>query len=407
MPANFPTGKNRRSTSKTAKFTGLRTADSPREVGLDGLVKAENVDITRKQRIKRRRGQTLSALQDSDSGYISDGVGMITNNSDLIYIDGDLSLTTVRSDLTPGGSVTFYKYGNRIYYSNGFETGVFDNGINRTLGLDRPAAAPEMASTSGDLDQGRLTSACSFVRFDGQESGLSQVGLLEDHEGGVSFSNIPISADPDVEYTRVYLSHPSGDQLFRAVQVANGITSASYKGHQTFLAAPEKTAFLDKPISFYDVDLFNSRMVYAGGDYLFYSEPFSFELIDFRFNWFDLGGRISVIGAVPGGLYVATENETWYLGGADLKGASLRKVADYGAVPKTRRYINGNLLGGDDFGDTPLPVWTGGTGFVIGADGGRLVNVSEKDFVLPSGIKGTAMFRKEAGQHHYVAVIKA
>jgi hypothetical protein len=399
MPANKPT-------EKFVKFKGLRNADAPEEVGIEGLVTADNVDITRKLRIRRRKGQTLSSSAASDSAYISDGAGMRTSGTNLIFIDSDFTETTIRSDLTAGGQIVFYRFGSQFYYSNGFESGVYDNGVDRTLGLLRPDDGPIVSNGSGDLGAGRILVCCSYVREDGQESGLSPTKLLETQSGGVNFSGIPVSVDPTVEYVRIYLSHPDGDVLYRALQVVNGVTTASFGGHQSFLVVPERTQYMTKPPAFQDIDQHNSRMVFADRHFLHYSEPFAYELIDPRHNWYALGGRITVLGSVPNGLFVATDNATWYLAGSDLKEASLRKVADYGAIPYTRRYINANVLGGD-LGDTPLPLWTSQSGFVIGSAGGQLINVSEKDFTLPSGVTGTAMYRKENGQNHYIAVIKS
>lgn len=397
MPANTPS-------KKTAVFNGLRTVDLPEEVGMKGLVVAENVDITRKNRIKRRKGQLLANTAVTDSAYIDQNFGLATAGNVLSVINEDLSLTEIRNDLTPSGQIIHHRFGKKVFYSNGFETGVYENGLDRSLGLDRPEYAPIMTDTAGDLDGGRFIAACAFVRDDGQESGLSPIGYFETQAGGVVFNDIPMSSDPTVSHVRIYLTHPNGEQLYRAAQVMNGDTMAEFRGHQTFLTVPATTQYLDKPPPFHDIDLFNSRMVYACDDYLFYSEPHAHELVSTRFNWVDLGGKPLVVGVVPSGLFVATESETWYLGGSDLKEASLRKVADYGAVPRTRRYINANLLAGD-LGDTPLPMWVGATGFVVGTASGELLNISEKNLELPLGVTGTAMFRHEDGQNHYVAVI--
>lgn len=401
MPVNDPT--------RPVRFEGLNTKDRAEEVGFKGFTLAENLDVTRQKRLRRRSGRTLSTSQTSTSGYVADGYGMLLTGSTgtvLKFLDSDLSLATVRSGLTAGGEIVFHRWGDRFYWSNGFETGVYERGVDRSLGIVPPDSAPVCTESAGDLQQGRILCACSFVRSDGQESGLSPLKVIETHSGGVEFSSIPQSTDSDVDYVWIYLSHPNGEVLYRALRVDNGTSAGAFRGRVEFLQVPTRTQYLDRPPPFHDIDLFGSYMLYASGDFLLYSEPFSHELIAPATGWLSFGARVTALGVVNDGFFVATTEDTWFMRGRNPAEAVPHRVAGHGAIPRTRQYVKGQLLAGE-FGTDNVPIWAGTEGIVVGAENGSLVNLTEKKFSLPASVKGTSMLRQEDGQYHYVAVLQS
>lgn len=395
-------------TERLAKLTGLKTKSSEVEIGFDGQSIATNVDITRGQKAKRRKGSTKVYTGTINAAYANKEKFLITEGSNLLQLHEDYSTSVIRSDLTPSADLIAYTLGNIIYYSNGYETGVLlPGGGGRTLGLSRPSPVAFLSVSFGRLPAGRYQCALTYVRDDGQESGAEppQVIELSDEFNGITVS-LPSSSDSSVENIRIYISTTDGTELYLAGEVENGTATYVYREDTKHLQIPLTTDCLDKPPVFTNIDFHGSRMLYAVNNVLYYSIPFSYELVDFRFNYIPFNSKIDVIGVVKDGIYIGTSTEIFFLSGTDIADVKLMtKVADYGVVPGSKVYGDGSIIG-DGETQQPLPIWTSKQGIVVGLPGGELVNVTQKQADISKGIKGAALFRQEDGQSHYVNVLQ-
>ena len=156
---------------RKVELAGLRTADDPFEVGFDGLVIADNVDMRRQKKVMRRPGRV-------DSSYIPSGLihsawsdkqlFIFQEGTELKRFRSATDVTTLVTGLTAGGKISAYRLqNNNVHWSNTTETGVVTpGGEARSLGITPPGRISAQA-TSGNLGGGRYLYTFTFVESDG------------------------------------------------------------------------------------------------------------------------------------------------------------------------------------------------------------------------------------------------
>lgn len=397
MPVNEPT-------QKAAKFIGLQTAHDAKEIGLNGFTVAKNIDLTSKRHVRRRDGYVRRYNGVIDSAWCDDELCLLTSGATLLRLNTDWTTTQIRADLTTGGAITAYRLSDTYFYSNGFETGVFRNGVHDELGLPVPAA-PALAVTAGSLPVGKYRVALSYVRADGQQSGVSAAREIDlTAVGGIAITGIPVPANTRIQHVAIFVTAPNGELLRFTAAVARGTTSYTIGAEQLY--EPTQNQYLIRPPGFQIAEFFGSRMLYVANDMIWYSLKYGYELVDPRHNYVQMPGRITMLATTQSGVYVATLRETFFLACTDISDITrFSTVCDYGVNPRTRVYVDGDLLGEEGVsGSTAM--WVSKKGVCYGLDGGIVRNMTQRDVVMPAGTTGTAMFRQQGGQNHFVTVIK-
>lgn len=74
------------------------------------------------------------------------------------------------------------------------------------------------------------------------------------------------------------------------------------------------------------------RIFVARGKWLYYSDPLAYGLADPRYGFEKLESRITALGAVDDGLYVATETAVYFYAGTDPRGWQRRTISNRGAI---------------------------------------------------------------------------
>jgi hypothetical protein len=230
---------------RKVELTGLRTADDPFEVGFDGLVIADNVDMRRQAKVTRRPGFV-------DTGYVA-AHGAITSawaDKQLFLFQeaGHLHRFISATDtplliggLTVGGKLSAYRLqNNNVFWSNGFETGVVEpSGNERRLGITPPGRDAASVIT-GNVGSGRYQYVFTFVEADGRESGSPLPITVELPENsGLSFT---FSAGLGRNF---WISEANGEELYLAATVAAGETTLVYRASSPLTSIP-----LDKLLYF-------------------------------------------------------------------------------------------------------------------------------------------------------------
>ncbi len=387
---------------RKVEMNGLRTQDDPEEVGFEGLVLAENIDLTRKNHIGRRPGRV-------DTGYIPPGVihsawgdkrlFIFQEGTSLKRFRSATDVTTLVTGLTIGGKISAYRIANRVYWSNGFETGVIDtDGNNRALGVEVPGREVGVVG-SGNLGEGRYSYAFTFVESDGRESGSPLPVTVEVGENsGLTFS---LGAD---KLRRFYITETNGETLYLASEVLAGATTFNYRSRQPATSITLDRMLMSAPGGWQEVDWFRASLLWGVGDNLEWSNDFEYELRDQAKNYKPFGERVHVIGGLKDGFYVGTENAHFWLTGGSMNELSLTEIADYGAIPGTKVHINGGVVGSGEATEK-LPMWATQTGVVVGLPGGTLRNIHERVVDFPGGLNGTALYRRADKQNHYLTVV--
>lgn len=384
---------------RKVELAGLRTADDPFEVGFDGLVIADNVDLRRAKKVSRRPGF-------ADTGYIAGGtihsayadkrIFLFQEGTELKQFISATDTPTLRTGLTAGGRLSAYRIAGRVYWSNGTETGVIEvNGNERQTGVPVPARDVG-AAFGGNLGAGRYQYVFTQVAADGRESGTPQPILVELPENsGLSFTFGAGLA------RRFYITEENGQELYLAAEILAGETSFDYRNRQPRTSITCDRLLMNPPDPWVAIDWFRATLITAIKDCIAWTSPFDYELWDRAKGYMLFGETVEVIAALRDGFYVGTSDEIWWLTGSSMDELDMTKVADYGSIRGTKVHINGAVV--DEGEETqPIPVWSTQRGIVVGLPGGSLRNIHENKVDFPGGLTGTALYRNAGRQNHYI-----
>jgi len=107
---------------------GLNTKNDPArlkydpETGIQELAVAVNIDIDHTGRISRRKGFTLQAAGSFHSLFCDGGTALVCSGGGLFVLHPDYTRTGIRN-VTAGARMSYCQIDNKIYYTNGYETG--------------------------------------------------------------------------------------------------------------------------------------------------------------------------------------------------------------------------------------------------------------------------------------------
>lgn len=384
---------------RKVEFAGLMTADDPFEVGFDGFVIADNVDMRRQKKVTRRPGF-------ADTGYIAGGVIHSAYADKKIFIfQEDTVLKQFRSStdtptlatgLTAGGKLSAHRLSNTLYWSNTTENGVIEpNGNARALGV--PVPGRDLGSVvSGNLGAGRYLYTWTFVETDGRESGTPDPILVEVPENsGLSFTFSAGLA------RRFYITEENGQELYLAAEVLAGETSFVYRNRQPRTSIPCDRLLMSAVPAWTAIDWYRASLLYAVDDKVEWTNTFDYELRDQATNYLHFGEPVEVIAALRDGFYVGTDSGIYWYTGANMAELDMTQVADYGSIRGTKTHINGSVVGNGESTER-IPLWSTQRGIVMGLPGGSLRNLHENKVDFPGGLTGTALYRNADRQNHYI-----
>ena len=388
------------------EFKGLKTADSAYEIGVDAQTVAVNVDITRKNKLKRRNGFTLKVGTAITAAWVNDRTMLYQSGTSLYSVDTAYTATELRSDLTPSTQLRAYQIKDIVYYSNGYEVGCIENGIDRVLGVSSPAKVALSAAAGGEMPLGIYQVAISYVRDDGFESGVVLPATSIELTGGSTGITVGSVASNGAMRVNYYVTQANGDVFYFAGQGPTG-ASNTLLANPSSLRRPMKASNTNPPLPFTQIDHYNGRMLYAINNILYFSDPFAYEQIDYAKGFIPFLNEITMIAIVDTGFFIGTTDNTYFLSGTRVGELDLTVVADYGVVVDTRSYLDGAVVGADPTTAKKTPAWISTKGMCIGFHDGSMQNVTETAVILPEGSTGASFFRQENGQNHFIAVIRS
>lgn len=386
-------------------FKGLRNNVDATGFELGDLEAALNVDLNDVGQLLRRKGTSAPVLAGVDrdlwaSGSVCLGVG----GNALKRIHPGYTTTTLRTGLTAARALSYASVGDRVFYTNGVETGCVQEGAHRTWGLTVPGVF-DLATASGTLPAGRYQVAITYIRSDGQESGARLASVLDvPAAGGVALTNMPVSADPTVVSKRVYLSSPGGEALYLAGAVSNAMTSFAVR-ELRMGSAPLTTQFLSPPPAGDHIAYFNGYMLVAVGNRLYPSIPYGPELFDLR-KAIPVLDHITLVSPAEDGVWVGTESQVLWFGGDTPDRWAYRVVAEYGVIPGTLSLADGDVFGSGDAAGSLVALFTTKNGICAGRNGGAFSNLTQSRFAFPAQPTGVGVCRKHRGLAQYLVTLK-
>lgn len=388
-------------------FAGLRNDVSSERFGPGDLARADNVNLDATGKLSRRAGRTKVLAGDAHSLWAHGDLCLFASGDALRRLHPDYTSEVLRTGLTAGARISYCAVNGRTYWSNGFETGVIEQGRARSWGLASPTAQGTAHAVIGHLPAGTYQWAVTYLRDDGQESGTAVAGRIDlaSDNAGIYFDDLPVSADAGVAAKVLYLSECNGAVLYEATTLLPAATTTMVIAPGN-AALPLQTQFLQAPPAGQIVAYYRGRLFVASGNILYYSEPHAFEHFDLR-HYLPFDGPITLVAPLEhdqkGGLAVATDTETMWLAGNSPEDFTHTPLAAEGAVPGTLTYVPGTLVGDGKLGADEFPMWLGTAGVCLATLDGQLVNLTRERYRAELTGTGAALFMPDEGR--YLAVI--
>lgn len=392
-------------------FRGLRNNVGANTFVPGDMVEALNIDIDDALNVHRRRGFSTSVTTAVDrSIWAHAAICLGVGSNALKLVNPDYTTKTLRSGLAAGRPLSYAVLGDRVFWSNGVETGVVQDGQNRTWGLDVPGTAVGTA-VGGTLPAGAYQYTTTYLRDDGQESGAGLAGTITlSSNGGIALSAIPVSSDPSVTYKAIYLTSSGGEILYAVGVIANTETTFAVR-EQRKLGSPLLTQFLQPPPPGDFVAESRGHLLVATGSYLYPSEPYSPELFDLR-RRVPFEDVITMIAPINDGsrmrmhgLYVGTRSHLIWVQGDSPTNWEYRVLAQYGVIPGTLFFGDGDLLGGGDSKEK-IAYFATERGLCAGKIAGNFVNLTESRFAYPIQQYGAGVVRRHRGTAQYLCTMQ-
>lgn len=155
---------------------------------------------------------------------------------------------------------------------------------------------------------------------------------------------------------------------------------------------------------------YKGRIYLAQGKTVWCTILFGYELVDKTRNYLPFEADITMLGAVSDGVYVGTTDGLYFCKGTLEAGMARTKVMDSPVIPGSMVVVPGELANppqSPPTADTQPMVsilFMTESGYCVAKDGGEAYNLTENKFYFPKAISAAAMFRRQDGMNHYVAV---
>jgi hypothetical protein len=392
---------------KTVKFkalNGIKNTASPERIGDGDLVSGNNVDIDDSGKIFRRQGTSriVTGIMHSLRAFATSAVTVKDGVLGFIEVSG--LFTTLKTGIA--GRVSYTDIADELFWTDGAVSGVVGGGANRQWGITVPPL-PLATAIVGELRAGTYLYTLTYARANGVESGAPSYGSITvPANSGVQFDDIKTSIDSTVSTVRLYLSTASGEVPYMVAEIPNGQTSVRITG-ATIAAAPVRTMNMAPPPPGQLLGHYNGRAYIGSGRFLWYSQPYEYELFDWSAGFIAFESALTVFAPIASGVFVGTEDETVFLDGADPEAFVRKQVAPYGAVLGTEAYVrNDILLEGNMPGSSP--VWMSTAGLCLGAEGGLMQNLTSDRYLMPSTVReGASVFKIRSGTPQLITTLFA
>ncbi|MBF0320693.1 MAG: hypothetical protein HQL01_12915 [Nitrospirae bacterium] len=391
-------------TQTIKQFTGLKNTVAPDRLAIGELQEAVNVDIDNTGQCMRRGGYTLIQGYSgaAHSLFMQDGLYLYRSGTELRRFVPDAGYSVLRNDMGIGLRTWYVMVNGITYYSDGISTGAISNGVNRTWGLAIPANLGILTATTGNLKAGAYTVCQTYLRNDGQESGTSAMYQItvDDNSGIV----IPYaaSADSSVQKVNIYMTAKNGAVFFRAAQVDNADGSFTYTGDtkEFYIGLSDSIKQSGPPIPASILEQWNGRIYGAFNNILWYTRPFSYELLSLDSNYIAFNSKITLLAATGSGIFVGTAENIYYLQGNPQE-LMLVRLADYGVVYGTQAKVDASCIGDGSMSGICV-FFVSSKGVCAGFDGGQVRNLTHETYSFGSANEGYGAFVQRNGINQYV-----
>ncbi len=383
---------------------GMRNDVGPERFALGDLLYARNVDIDESGKIDRRQGTSVLFAGAAHSVWTDGTQGFFVQGGSLKQFQQDGS--TLALSPVAGARVCYASINESVFWSDNIASGIVANNASHQWGITPPGPITPQSGL-GALPPGTYLCTMTFADHNGKESGAPRSSSTMT-EGSLIFTNLPVSPDPRVALKNIYVSAVDGELPMLTAIIENSVTSLTITDlpEQTL---PVRTMFMGPPPPGQIVGYFNGRAYIATGPFLFYSQPYEYELFDLRTGFLAFDSDVQTFCAMQDGIFVGTTAKTVFLDGTGPESFISKPASPYGTVMGTEVKVSGDAVGAgvDGVGDGQgiagtMYFWMSRRGLVLGADGGLVKDLTAKHFVPPVSTSGAALLKWRTGTPQYV-----
>lgn len=382
--------------AQVKRFKGLNNVSDPLRLGLEWLVRADNVDISDTGRVQRRDGYQLAATGSYSGAYATRDYSrmFVVDAGQLKLINADLSTVVLATGLT-NAPMHWAEINREVFYSNGPDKGIIgaDNTVRRWAWP--VPQSPDLFAGEGTLPTGLYQVACTLLLPDGRETGASDsVAVQLNAPGLLRLENIPLS---EGLRTLVYVAPADSEQFQFAFEAYT--TAASWMGGPDELGANLTTLQSDPPpAEGVQVAIFAGRMYLmqyiqaTDTTVVWFSDPLGFHLFDHEKNFIAVRGQGVLLAANAAGVLIGTTTQIM-----GFNGEVLSLLAEYGAVPGWSAAIDDN-----EDGAQPLYFWSRRglcTAFPF-------QNLTARQVSVPPGVSAGGAVISTKGARRYVVALQ-
>ncbi len=352
---------------------------------------AINVDLTDASTFKRRQGvERKVSGTDCHSFWSNGSVAYFIDYDTLYSLSSLLSKTAVLPGIAPGQQMSYCEQDGVIRCSNGSNLWTLSGSTAAIAGINAPTLQPVLSvATGGSLPAGIYQATISFISPVGEESGaLRPVTIAVPEGSALTISGIQQSAGYQ---TCVYLTPPNGDALFRLTKTSAASVSVSVAPRTDGVRC--RTLLLARIPPGQIVRYSDARLLVANGSTLFYSELYAPHLYNPAKNYIPFAADITMVEPVEGGVYVSADKTYWLAG--DISQAPLAVATPNRAVIGTSGLVE----------STNSVFWMSERGMTVGAPGGQVENLQEKNVAVNPALAGASLYREQDGMRQMISSV--
>jgi hypothetical protein len=307
-------------------------------------------------------------------------------DNDLVELNDDFTIKATLKSGIGNYPVSFCECDGSVFYAGSAATGKITGANHSSFGIAKVMSYPTLALISGSLEQGRYLVAVTHLDVNGFESGVGYYGVIEVNAAnkGIGLSDIPVSSNPRVTHTCIYISDVNGKELFRRAKISNGNTSYSattlnYSSHSL------RTKSLDAAPFAAILRYFYGRLFAASGQCVFYSEGKDYEHWDYR-KYLYYAENVTALMPVEDGLWVCADG-LYFISGRDPANFNQSKKSEFRLFQNSEQLIPSHRL---KVGDYQGIAWIAACskGLAVLGNGGFLYFATTDKYNMPMGVTG-------------------
>lgn len=188
-----------------------------------------------------------------------------------------------------------------------------------------PEIVPQVSVVAGALPAGVYKVAVTALDTFNAESGATPLVVHLTQPGAISLT---WAAPAGAVETRVYCSATDGETLYLQGSPTSSMVIANLRDDTAVMT----TGFLQPPPLASQIAAYKGRLMLAAGSTLWGTAPFAPHLLNYVSGFISYGADIQMIQPVDGGIYVATDNRTYFVEDFGLETERQAVVAEVGAT---------------------------------------------------------------------------